>query len=82
MGEHSVIEAEEHLSELIDRALAGESVVITRDGRPVANLQPIPRSGRPVTAEDLDWLAARRARTAAPSEDAGHLVGRMRDEDW
>lgn len=82
MGEHSVVEAGKHLSELIDRALAGEGIVITREGRPVANLQPIARSGRPVTPEDLDWLAARRMRPGAPSEEAGQLVGRMRDEDW
>ncbi len=33
-----VYEAKAHLSELIDKAEAGEEVVITRHGRPVAKL--------------------------------------------
>jgi prevent-host-death family protein len=39
----SVAEAKTHLSELIDRALAGEEVVITRHGRPVVALKPVTR---------------------------------------
>lgn len=38
MSEHSIAEARAHLSALIDRALAGETVVITRRGKPVATL--------------------------------------------
>jgi prevent-host-death family protein len=34
-------EAKTHLSRLIDRALAGEEVVIARAGRPVVKLQPV-----------------------------------------
>jgi prevent-host-death family protein len=36
----SVYAAKTHLSRLIDRANAGEEVVITRHGRPVARLVP------------------------------------------
>lgn len=35
-----------HLSRLLDRALAGEEVVVTRSGRPVAKLIPLPREPR------------------------------------
>ena len=35
MSTHSVAEAKNHLPELIDRALKGESVVITRHGAEV-----------------------------------------------
>jgi prevent-host-death family protein len=42
MGTHSVAEAKNRLPELIDRALKGEGVVITRHGRPVVELKPIP----------------------------------------
>ena len=35
-----------HLSRLLDRALAGEEVVVTRSGRPVAKLVPLPREPR------------------------------------
>ena len=80
MSTHSVAEAKDRLPELIDRALKGEDVVITRDGRPVAELRPIPTTARPVTAADLDWLAERRIKVRQPAEDAGTLVRRMRDE--
>jgi len=81
MGTHSVAEAKNRLPELIDRALKGEDVVITRHGRPVAELKPIPEPARPVSAADLDWLAARCVGRKLPDEDAGTFVSRMRDED-
>jgi prevent-host-death family protein len=80
MGTHSVAEAKNKLPELIDRALKGEGVVITRHGRPVVELKPIPQPARPVTPEDLDWLAARRLKLRNVTEDAGTLVSKMRDE--
>ncbi len=40
----SIYEAKARLSHLVDRALRGEQVVITRHGRPVARLVP---AGRP-----------------------------------
>jgi prevent-host-death family protein len=80
MGTHSVAEAKNKLPELIDRALKGEGVVITRHGRPVVELKPIPAPVRPVTTEALDWLVARRVGRKNPTEDAGTLVSRMRDE--
>ena len=79
MGTHSVAEAKNRLPELIDRALKGEDVVITRHGRPVVELKPIKEPARPVSAEALDWLAARRVGKRA-KEDAGTFVSRMRDE--
>jgi prevent-host-death family protein len=81
MSTHSVVEAKNRLSELIDRALAGEGVVITRHGRPVVELRPVGESERRITATDLDWLACRRVDVAPEAEDAGALVSRMRDED-
>jgi prevent-host-death family protein len=37
----NIHEAKSHLSELLDRALAGEDIVIARAGRPLARLVPI-----------------------------------------
>ncbi len=82
MANHSVAHAKNHLSELIDRALQGEGVVITRHGRPVVELRPVPQDGRPMTKADLAWLRARRVGRGTPKEDAGTLVSRMRDEEW
>ena len=81
MSTHSVAEAEVRLSELIDRALQGEGVVITRDGRPVVELKPITEAGRAVSPADLAWLRAHRVGGTTAREDAGRLVSRMRDED-
>jgi prevent-host-death family protein len=82
MANHSVAEAKNRLSELIDRALGGEGVVITRHGRPVVELKPVVPVGRVVTAEDIEWLRAHRVGTIMPKEDAGTLVSKMRDEEW
>jgi antitoxin (DNA-binding transcriptional repressor) of toxin-antitoxin stability system len=50
----SIKEAKNRLSELIRRAEAGETVVITRDGKPVADLSVHqPRKG------GLNWEALR-----------------------
>lgn len=79
MGTHSVAEAKDRLPELIDRALEGESVVITRHGHPVVELRAIPAHPRPITDADLDCLAAQRTGPLG-SVDAVTLVSEMRDE--
>jgi prevent-host-death family protein len=83
MSTHSIGDAKKRLPELIDRALTGESVIITRRGRPVAELRPIsqPKRAHKVTAAALDWLAERRVRPERATENAGAFVSRMRDED-
>lgn len=57
----SVAEAKNKLPGLIDRAMAGEEVVITRHGQPVAELRPVtrPREGAPA-----GYAALRRQRDA------------------
>ncbi len=81
MSQHSVAEAKNQLSELIDRALAGEGVVITRHGHPVVELRPVQPPARAVSSDDLDWLAARRIGAKPAESDAGLLVSGMRDEE-
>lgn len=80
MSTYSVADAKNQLSELIDRALRGEDVVITRHGRPMVELKPIDEPARAVSSADLDWLAAHRVGRMSTIEDAGALVERMRDE--
>lgn len=80
MSHHSVAETKNRLSELIDRALKGEYVVITRHGTPVAELRPVRRSPARITQAGIDWLVARKMpRKRGP--DAGSLVSSMRDEE-
>jgi len=80
MSSHSVADAKTHLSELIDRALAGEGVIITRHGRPVVEIRPVQASAQPVSPADLDWLAARRVGRKPARSDAGSFVSAMRDD--
>jgi prevent-host-death family protein len=83
MGQHSVAEAKNKLSELIDRAEKGEEVVITRHGHPVATLQPVKAAAkRPMTQADIEWLDKMRVGGIMPDEDAGTTVRRMRDGEW
>jgi antitoxin (DNA-binding transcriptional repressor) of toxin-antitoxin stability system len=81
MNTHSLVEAKTRLSDLIDRARQGEVVVITRRGKPVAELRALPSPGRAMTHADLEWLDQHRVPRRKPAEDAGSLVSRMRDEE-
>jgi len=82
MAKYSVADAKNNLSELIDRALKGEGVLITRHGKPVIEFKPVPAPVGPVGDADLNWLAAHRLQPKRrPAEDAGVLISRMRDED-
>lgn len=80
MTMHSVADAKNNLSQLIDRALEGETVVITRHGRNVVRLVPEIPVAKTVSREGLAWLAERRIKGAF-SRDAGDLVSQMRDEE-
>ncbi len=80
MSTHSIADATSQLPCLIDRALNGESVVISRDGQPVVELRPLPAMPRPVTQADIDWLDAHRVGQTQAGLDAATEVRRMRDE--
>ena len=85
MGKHSVVEAKNQLSALIDRALAGEEVVITRHGTPVAEIKAM-RSAqagpRPMTPADMAWLDSVRINPGPGYPGAAALVRQMRDEGY
>lgn len=74
----SLAEAKAHLSELIDRVEAGETVEITRRGKRVARVTAAAQPRKPVDIAALEALAA-----AMPpqSESAADLVRAMRDGD-
>lgn len=81
MSTHSVAEAKNQLSDLIDRAMKGEPVVITRHGQPVVELKPVARQGRPMTKEDVEWLQKHRVEPLLPDDNPVSIVERMRDEE-
>jgi prevent-host-death family protein len=59
MTDYSVAAAKNALSKLIDQALEGEEVVITRHGKPVVELRPATSRPAPPIGSD-DWLDTRR----------------------
>lgn len=79
MSTYSVADAKNGLPRLIDLALEGEEVVITRHGRPVAELRAI----RPVptaSGADLDWLRARRLKPTGPALTSVELLREMYED--
>ena len=82
MTVHSVAEAKANLPRLIDRALDGEEVVITRRGKPVAQLTPA-SSGSPGAADSkaaLERLIARRRLAMPPGMNSVSLLNDLYDE--
>jgi len=74
----NLADAKAHLSELVDRVEAGDSIDITRRGKPVARLTAVARPRKSIDAALLQSLTA-----AMPpqSQSAADLVRSMRDGD-
>lgn len=70
----NIAEAKAHLSDLIARAEAGETIQISRRGRPVVELRAIEQPRNPVDVEALRAFIATLPRTPAGTVEA------MRDE--
>lgn len=60
MPTYSVADAKAGLPRLIDRALDGEEVIISRHGAPVAELRPVRALSRKAPPATYAWLQARR----------------------
>jgi prevent-host-death family protein len=61
MPKYNIAEFKAHLSSLVNRALAGEEVIVARDNRPLLRLVPIesPQTKRtPGSARDVVKVAA------------------------
>ena len=80
MSTHDVAEAEHNLSELIDQALKGEAVVITRAGKPVAEIKPVKPPKSHTAKEALAWLEANRVKLTGGPIDVQAVLRQMRDE--
>ena len=74
----SLADAKAHLSELVDRVEAGESIDITRRGKPVARLTAIAGPRKRIDAALLQSLTAT---MPAQAESTADLVRSMRDGD-
>lgn len=73
----NLADAKARLSELAELAAAGDTVVITKRGKPVAQLTRLETPRKPV---DLGILQRLTASMPAQIEDAGSFMRRLRDE--
>jgi prevent-host-death family protein len=60
MATYSVADGKNNLPRLIDKAVAGEAVVITRHGKPIVELRPTVASKPGAAPASCAWLRARR----------------------
>jgi antitoxin (DNA-binding transcriptional repressor) of toxin-antitoxin stability system len=67
------------LSELLDKVQAGEEVVITRRGHPVAHILPALRPRKPLPLQELAAFRATMPRLRRPSAE---LLREARDEGF
>jgi prevent-host-death family protein len=78
MGTVNLTDAKAHLSELVDRVQAGDTIDITRRGRPAARLTAVARPRKRIDLAILEALTA-----ALPPQDkrASAPMRSMRDGD-
>lgn len=81
MASYGVAEAKNNFTHLLDRVEAGESITITRHGKPVAELKATPK----LTLEERQakWaeFMARPIRQPSPGLSAAEVVRKLRDGD-
>ena len=78
MSEINLADAKARLSELVDRVAAGDSVDITRRGKPVARLTAAAEPRKPIDATMLRSLTNT---MSSQTQGAADLVRSMRDDD-
>jgi len=74
----TLTEAKAQLSALVDRAASGETVCITRRGKPIAQLTAVRRQLKPV---DVAMLKAATDKMTFQQQSAGEFVRQIRDDD-
>jgi prevent-host-death family protein len=79
MREMSIREANKNFSQVIAAAEQGETIVITKNGRPVAKIMPQPSD----RSADPDWQAAYEAMAASLRRKpaGGYRLGTITDAD-
>ena len=92
MARYSVAEAKNNLPKLLDKALAGEDVTITRRGEPIARIvadhQPAVAESHvdpPKSAFDIEWIKRHQVKPKDhlnPEFASDRIIRRMRDEGY
>lgn len=73
----TLADAKAHLSELTELAAAGEPVIITKRGKPIARMSQPERPRQPI---DLEMLRRLTASMPPQEDDAADFVRRMRED--
>lgn len=76
---YGVAEAKSGLSEILDRVEAGEEILITRRGRPVARVEAAEVKRKKQSLPSLRELRATQPKAEVPSTV---LIRQMRDADY
>ena len=80
MTTYSVAEAKNGLPRLIDLALEGEEVIISRHGKIVVELRPVVSVERRASPASHAWLKARRLARAGVGMTSVQLLDAVYDE--
>ena len=81
MAIYPLAQAKDQLSRLIDEALRGEIVTITRHGKAVVTLSPSAPAPKPLTVQYLREMRRRAQARPSLGADSVTLVREMRDEE-
>lgn len=85
MANYGVAEAKNKFTHLLDRVEKGESITITRHGKPVAELKGTPRTRPRMTMEErlalYDEFVREREKGPPLGTSAAELIRAMRDGD-
>jgi prevent-host-death family protein len=74
VAEVTVRQLRNHGAEVLDRVAAGERLTVTRDGRPVAELRPLPRPATGAAQLLRRWSRLPRVEPAALRADVDSIV--------
>lgn len=80
MAAYSVAEAKNTLPRLLDKAIEGEKVIITRHGKPVAEIRSLPTLTPEERRARLLEIASRRLARPALGMTSVELINGMYDE--
>ncbi|WP_087002193.1 type II toxin-antitoxin system Phd/YefM family antitoxin [Rhizobium sullae] len=78
MTQVNLADVKAHLSELVQRVEAGETVQILKRGKPVAEIVPIRKPKKPIDIEQLKALTASMSQSAEPV-DSDAFIRTLRD---
>jgi prevent-host-death family protein len=80
MTTYSVADAKDSLPRLIDRALEGEEVVISRHGKPIVELRPVASARAKAPPASYAWLRTRRQARPAVGLTSVELLNQLYED--